>query len=279
VKVPLNNPASRLLNVFEKLRSQNLNQPAIHGWRAVLALGTSFEVLDHLGQVMKLPLRIQKAILDIPDINHEIFLRWTPQVEQGFLAHRLSGGLNEFLVPIDQNAVDRIEFCADRLSQTKPEKTLANEDIAKFKEQVGELQAELARTEIPQDLKVYISEHLIEIMIAINQYELVGITPLERALESTVGSAFLNRQRTDRVMETGIGKRFLKFIHWAAITVTLLHSAAQLPHDVSQLLVESDSVEVVKMHHNVPDGEIDVRPRVEPEKASDVPPVELARKN
>jgi hypothetical protein len=231
-----NNPASRLLRVLTAVRGQNPLTPSLPVWGAVLVEKDGARLLQRLGKVFALPQRVREEILKIEGLNHDRYLRWIPDLEKAFLGQALVGTIQGFRDFITQDLLDRIEFCADQLSERRPEKSLSNEELESLRNELSEIDAELKSAKIDSALKEYISRQLAEIISAIGNYDLEGIGPLERALHATVGAAVTDWDTTRKVRETSAGQRFWKFVGRAAIVINLLHTALQLPSDFQHLL-------------------------------------------
>ncbi len=56
--------------------------------------------------------------------NQEVHLKWLPKVQRGFSNINLNAALSTFISPIDEAALDGLDFCSDLLSRRMPERIL-----------------------------------------------------------------------------------------------------------------------------------------------------------
>jgi hypothetical protein len=233
----INNPAARLLKLIQALRFHDANRPAMDAWRSVLAVAPNDNprLLERFGLVVMLPRRAKQAVLEVPDISHEIYLRWLPQVESAFVRQSLSGPLHQYLGQIDKTVELGIEFCAELLARQRPENTLGDDDLQALRKEFALLLTDLDVADIPLVLKHRISRHLAEVVKAIDDYQIAGVEALEHALETVVGAAVLDAATSEMFRGTTMGRRIWKAIKDTLIILSLLHSTIQLPGDVAGL--------------------------------------------
>jgi hypothetical protein len=95
-----NNPAARLHWHLTSLRNLGDNTRLLDAWRAILKARNddhNVQLFKRYGQVMALPERARNALLKVPELNQELFLRWVPKAEAAFAGASLSGSVATFI--------------------------------------------------------------------------------------------------------------------------------------------------------------------------------------
>jgi hypothetical protein len=244
----MNNSAARLHVILGKVRSMSPTTKAADAWRAILSErgpGDQLKFLQRFGRLMGMPLLVKNEILQIPAIDHEMYLRWIPQVEQAFFMQSLSGTVPDMLNRIDQNVLDRIEFCADVLARQRPEAVADPKDLAEIKKEVDELRRDIGTADVELAIKEYLCGQLDDVLTAIEEYDTFGILPLNQTLQAAVGSATLNQERSRRVRETPVGNRFWGILAHIAMVLNITTSVLQITARVENLLQPPDSISAV----------------------------------
>jgi hypothetical protein len=255
--IKLDNPAGRLLNLIEKLKNHRMNDLAIQAWAAVLGIpaNDTFAILVRLGRIIALPKIIKDAISTIPDIDLNLFLSWMPALEGAFQAHSLSAPLAHFLNPISQEAIVRLQFCADRLSQSRPEKLLDPKDLQDLRHHFFSIRSELVGSNLPADLRAFIETHLNEIIDALQDYEFLGVAPLERALAYTAASTGRDSARAAQIDKNPVGHKFLEYVGGALLVLKLIHALALLPADIEKFSLDIEKISLLEGPAFVPRAE------------------------
>ena len=206
-----NNPAGRLHSLLVEGKGQGWQDKSISKvWAKILEVPYEDKglLLRRVGQVMALPSSIKEAMSHIDDIDHNMYLRWLPQVESSFSTLNFDMQWKNFIGRFDGEIMYGIEICSDRLSRERPEKTVNEEHLASLSEKVNELLSELDRTELSGNAWLYIHDHLVRVKEAIEEYRIRGIKPLESALHEVVGSVVLSPEIYQESQRTQKGKRF-----------------------------------------------------------------------
>lgn len=235
----LNNPAARLHVILGKVRGMGPATKAADAWRGILQEGgpqDQLRFLHRFGRVMGLPLLVKNEISQLRDIDHEMYLRWVPQVEQAFFAQNLSGTIADMVNRIDQNVLDRIEFCADALARQRPESMVDAKDLAEIRKEVEDLRRDVKVADIEVALKEYLCSQLDEVFSAIQDYDVFGILPIRRAVQTAVGAVVLNQERARMAAETSIGERVWKVMARLLLITSLTNSVLQITGRVEDLI-------------------------------------------
>lgn len=232
-----NNPAARLLNLIEKLKNLDRNQPTMKAWAAIFVVRADDtpELLERVGRVMRLPKVTRTALLAVPD-TAQIYFEWLPSIESAFKAHRLNGPLNEFIGQINDQATNTLRFCSDRLSTQAPEPILETEPLTKLRRDAAELRTDLEKADIDPDLKKFALDHLKVIISALNDYELFGVGPIHRAANEAIGAGAVDRRTARRLYAIPVGKKLIRYVLETARLLATLHGVMQLPGDFQHRL-------------------------------------------
>ena len=234
-----NNPAGRLHSLLVEGKGQDWQDKSISKvWAKILEVPYEDKglLLRRVGQVMALPSSIKEAMSHIDDIDHNMYLRWLPQVESSFSTLNFDMQWKNFIGRFDGEIMYGIEICSDRLSRERPEKTVNEEHLASLSEKVNELLSELDRTELSGNAWLYIHDHLVRVKEAIEEYRIRGIKPLESALHEVVGSVVLSPEIYQESQRTQKGKRFWEIMGKLAIILTITVSSVQIGKDIVSIL-------------------------------------------
>ena len=226
-----------------------LSTKVADAWRAILneggARGDQLRFLQRFGRVMGLPLLVRDEVSKLTGIDHEIYLRWIAPMEQAFLVLSLNGTIADMHSRIDQSVLERLEICADLLCRQRPETIVDPKDLAEIKKEVDELRRNVETADIELSLREYLCRHLDDILTAVQDYDMFGIAPLQRAVQATIGSAVLNQEQARKVAATPAGKRLWEILSHIALVLTLTNSVLQITARVENLLQPAGSVSAV----------------------------------
>ena len=192
---------------------------------------------------MALPSSIKEAMSYIDNIDHDIYLRWLPQVEASFSSVNFDAQWRHFIDRFDGEIMYGIEICAERLSRERPEKTANEELLAGLSEKVNELLSELDTAELSANAWLYIHDHLVRTKEAIEEYRIRGIKPLEEAFQQSVGGVVLSPEIYKETQRTQKGKRFWEIMGRLAIVVSLTVGSVQIGKDIVSLLPPPETEE------------------------------------
>jgi len=237
-----NNPAQRLYEIIKDGKQKPREKAAEEVWAELLGVPKKDKslLLRRVGYVMALPAAIRESVSAISNIDHEVYLKWLPQVEASFSVLNFQMQWTQFIDRFDGAVVYGLEICSDLLSRQNPEKTLPANTIADLHVHVEELLKEVEGTELPEDVKKYISEHLFNIKSALDEYILLGITPLEREFYATIGSIIINRNIYKQSQESQTGKKFWKLMSNLALMISIAVGTIQIGKDTISLLPTTD---------------------------------------
>lgn len=236
-----NNPAQRLLTILDAARKYP-DGKAEDAWSVLLSVeqGDKPQLLRRLGLLLDLPYQIKEQIMNINDIQHDVYLKWMPAVQTSFSSINLGRNFNEFRNPLSDHTIYGLEVCSELLSRHSAEKILNPADLQKLGSEVTGLLDLLHDADLAPDLKLFIVTRLDEIHQAILDYEFAGPKPLRRVVESVVGSVLFEKEKYGRFARTEHHKAFWTIIGRAALIVTIVSGTLQITDGLKKLLPERD---------------------------------------
>ena len=251
----INNPAGRLATILRKAKKYpKQNDVAKNVWPKILEVDPADmpQLLSRLGKLMELLEIISDEIKLQQDINHDIYLKWVPKVQAGFSVINLNGGFSAFTNPIDEAALDGLDFCSDLLSRRIPEKVLDKDKLQNIYKDTEELVKEIIASGTEKDLKTFMVNKLNEIIKAIQEYQINGSSPIEKAIESTFGALATKEGLYEGTKKTSKGDKFWNIMARVALvsgialtSVQIGESVVNLLPDTSQEVIEAEIVEEV----------------------------------
>jgi len=244
----LNNPAARFHSLLKKGQSQKKDEQCAKVWGNILDVpsGDTSLLLRRMGHVMELPSLIALEIRELPNVNHDIHLKWLPRVNASIGIMNFQNPWKTFIDRFDAEILYGIEICADALSRSRPEKIISESLLKELSDKVAKLQEELSNEDIPISVANFIMERLEEIRLALEEYPYRGSAPLERALENTVGKVVICPTIYKECQSSNYGKKFWELMGYLAISVTITTGAIQIGKDVVSLLPSPEKSSVVE---------------------------------
>ena len=236
--VNLNNPAARLLHVLRRLGATDGDTPARRAWANALDVDPDNlpRLLERLAVLFQLPLEAKRQLERQPDLDQETCLRWFPRVEKALGDLNLEGSIAGCLNHLDEGTIYGLEFDAAYLGRQAPESIVPETELAIVEAEVRELCADLAGSSLEPAARRYLLEQLDPLAAAIANYDLLGSTPLRRAVDAAVGSLLTDPHRRAETTRTKLGERCWKVIARAAALLAAGQPMPELAGPVRQLL-------------------------------------------
>lgn len=234
----LNNPAERLLRLLKAAKKKPRNNKIGNTWMELLEVPDNDRslLLRRLGQVFELPATIKAQIELLEDIDHSTYLKWSPAVEKAFSVMNLDASVDNFTNCYDNMALYGLEVCSEILSRLRPEEVLDEDQLKKLHEDIQGLMEEVLESDIDENLKRYMFEHLQTVALAIQEYRIRGSRPLQKAVEATLGSLAMNPEMYEKTSKTKEGGKFLKIMARVPVLLKLADRFTQIAERVIKLL-------------------------------------------
>jgi hypothetical protein len=182
--MPSNNPADRLLNIFERARACDTNQSLRLVWATVFGLESSNigGIFYHLVLIEQLMQDTELQIRKIPNLDYNLYLAGLPNIRSIIGQPNLERPLREYYSNIGDLTLTSLRFCAERLRLLSPEPDISQSDIDSLKNDLDDLVASLEHSTLTRELKLFIYDILESARRALMEYSFRGITGLRQEL-------------------------------------------------------------------------------------------------
>lgn len=188
------NPAGRLYLTLNRGLQTGGNQQTLKVWGDLLGTHHHPTLLRRIGALFSLPERIEVKVGQVEvrnpgtRISPAVLLRWKPNVEKAF-GVPLTNPWQNAAQYLDTATMLGLEVCAEHLSREAPEPILDIKELAKVREYLDGVLAELqeGRDDVPPHLREFLLRKTVEMLEAIDRYGFLGVEPVRRAFDSSVG--------------------------------------------------------------------------------------------
>ena len=235
----MNNPAARLSILVKKVRETAPNQQIRSAWAKVLGVSEadSYAILLGIFDVTQLVIETRHAIESLEGYQHDLYLPHIDKIFSALCTHnelgRAWGTVVEQINDKDEYA---LEVCSDILSKYSQEKPIENDNIEKILNDVEALEQEILKSDLPQALKLFLSEQLEKLRAALLRYRLFGIKRLKSALESIAGATYFEKEKISPSWDHPMISKFWGLLAQVSDLITLTQGFPMLPQGIQMLL-------------------------------------------
>jgi len=229
-----NNSAARLYDILSTARSQfdpkQREVKIIQVWASVLNVGTE-DTVERLHFVAHLLALLRQAKLDVqalPGVNTQIYLKPFSKLERAFSSMNLDASWNNFTSHLDDATMVALEFCADTLSNNRPEPIIDAETLKSLQADVESLIEKITLSDLLPETKLLFLKNLENIRLAILEYRINGSVGLSQSLDLSLGSILRNKDKIDQVGDQEIFPAFFRIMFKINQLVTYANNAKQL---------------------------------------------------
>ena len=211
-------------------------------WREILKFGpevSDLVLMNKVGKIFTLPNIISDEILQLNDIDHDLYLGWREDLIQALYHINFRAQFNDFSSRLTDSLLMNIRFCAHELGRRRPEKTIDPSEIEELKNDAYTLYESLKTSDIPADLRRYLLDHLYTVIDAIDNYLITGTPGLEIALDSAIGSAYTNYALVMKTKNSDEGKQFWNVFGKLAVAIQFTKNTAELGEKIIGLIAGS----------------------------------------
>lgn len=212
-------------------------------------------VMLKMSKLLSLPNQVRTEVSMLDNVSPELLLKWLPKAEASLFSLSLASPWSSFVGAYDAEVIYGMEFCGDALSRQRPDATLPGEKLRELQDQINALYSQLEDDELDPYLKEFIYTHLKEIRQAIDDYRILGITPIEASTQRVIGSVATSPLAA-HAMRTGnsfpVMSKFWSIVNALVLLTNLAVNFQVLTHD-------PDDSETVHIEHN--NTEIIINPR------------------
>lgn len=151
----IDNPAQRLLDIFERGKTHSAHQNCRDVWRIILEIRNDDEqlLLSRLAKALELSGRI----IQVRE-NHFSSLRgnsshWKSCVEKAFISQSLNSSWQSFIQHIDAHTLNELAMLSNLFESRGAHSTMNDEEIEALIGRVAELRAEIRSSELSAEMK------------------------------------------------------------------------------------------------------------------------------
>jgi hypothetical protein len=189
------NPAGRLHKILSKAKAQPDNQKVKVAWSIAIGVeGDDIAVTKSVIELYSLSQEIQSLIKMNDNLNHKLYLSSFHRIDRAFFPLNLSTTWQGVKQHLTEEALTRLQFCAQELSGFYSEESLSEEDLADIIKKTDELYDSLYNSTLPSALRLTLLEEVQRIRNAISLYQIKGAKGLKEALQGAIGAVVANQE-------------------------------------------------------------------------------------
>ena len=196
-----NNPAGRLYDILREAKKQQASQQTRKVFADLFDVDATDtnQILLIWADLIKLSSEAKKALTNIENIDHSIYLKPFTKLENVLSSINLNQKWENYSNNIDENTMYGLQFCSDTLGRSIGQTSIENEKINEIQKEIEELSEKIIKKNIPPKLKDLILNNLENIRRALIVYRINGIDGLEREFERTIGSLVLHHSEINNI--------------------------------------------------------------------------------
>jgi len=235
------NPAGRLLHILEECKkiANPAHETGRNAWYKILNVekGNDALLVSRLGKVMELPHQVINDIqVNFPKQKNS-HKHWSSKVNSAFTQHDLNGSWNKFVGHIDEHTINYLTLSVDLLDTKENITILSETTIKEIRAKIDKLLQEIIEMDLDNNFKKYMTKYLRQIITAIDEYNITGVTPIMESIESTLGHTFVDENYRNELTQTEYGKKIVTILGSVADVVTISLGLPQIGSGISQFLI------------------------------------------
>lgn len=197
------NPAGRLHSILSEAKRSNEKQKVREVWSRVTGAEVDdVEVTKAVVELYSLSQEIQSLIKMNGGLNHDLYLASFKRLDQAFFPLNLSGPWQGPKQHLTDEALTRLQFCAEELGKFYSEESLPEEDLADVVSKTELLFEAVYSSSLPDTLRLALLEEVERVRHSICLYKIKGAKGLKEALQSTIGAVVANEAELRELSET-----------------------------------------------------------------------------
>lgn len=196
---PNMNTASRLLELAKILSQSSSSNPSSHAWSKAFLEGRRPESEDMIylsGKIdlvsKQIDLLEQEIALDSRDIPEEIYDRHIQRMRGSLAPHQLGNPWKDVNKGFNGETIVFLEWYA--FISENQELAISEQDLEQLKEATQSFLNELQGMSTSNPLKIILMEQTKALMVAISNYPINGISPIESALNQATGQLYTRQE-------------------------------------------------------------------------------------
>jgi hypothetical protein len=244
----LDNPAGRLLALFQAARRIDQATAATKGWSHVFGIetGDNVQFVERVGLMFKLAQEVRVRVEERVDEDPTIILEHFSQVEQTLENFFTIGNkhMQQFLANLDPRSGEySLKLCSSILHRVAPELPIETDQAEDLRRQVEELIDEtLSADDLEASVRAWLVKRLNEIRDVLINLKLHGAPGLELAKDRLVGGLAGKPSRIASLRDSKIAKSVAAFIVAVDVVVNFGANFRQLtatePPKPSPIVIE-----------------------------------------
>lgn len=197
------NPAGRLHKILSKAKTRPDKDKVRDVWSMVLGVEQDDVIVTRaVVELYTLSNEIQSLIKMNEQLNHELYLKSFKSINNAFFPLNLNASWNSVKQHLNDEALTRLQFCAEHLSGFYAEDTLSDEDLNEIIERTESLFEAVYSSSLPDALRLSLLEEVERLRSAISMYKIKGAKGLKEALQGTIGAVVANQEELKSSSET-----------------------------------------------------------------------------
>lgn len=215
------NPAARLLDVILEAMDMPASSTTRAAWSTILKSGSNQALMyERLGKVMQLSEETSHLIKELFPRQKRATDSWKATFDKAFAELSMNSVFINFQNSITHTAIDHLTSAVDLL-ESKNKTELSPGDIGVFIDTINDLISEVLNGEFEQKVKEYLARSLRKIVIALEEYRLTGSILVTDSIEQMLGHSFFDKEYSDSLQGTDLGKKILGALGDLANAVTV----------------------------------------------------------
>ena len=244
----MDNSAKRLLRILEAGKEEKINKDAScrQVWMSLLDVPNNNEVLllSRVGKTMALVGEIETELKALNKVNIESYLGWLPTIKLAFSNQQLKSPWATFINQIDDHTFNYLNNSSDILDMGMPQKTFNIDNVLELSNSISELLSEILESDLPDNVKIFMSSKLREIQIAIDEFHITGNTPIIEAVESFVGHVMLHQDLKQSSAGSETADKFWGFMGKLLIATTITVNGLLISSEVKKYFPPATIIEL-----------------------------------
>lgn len=235
------NPAARLLDLFERAHSLPDNAKLRDGWSDLLDVDPDdrAQLLHRLSLVIALPAQLRAAVTALPDFEEDVHLKRMAAVENTLSQLNLDGMQ---WVQIKSGSTDTVRdwlsFVSYDLRRQGYAAPATEEDVEHLRDQVKRFEHAVEEADIPENLRDVLIEQVTRLRESLDEYRLAGPEGVAEAVDRSRGRLLRDRSLWDYMSHPVV----TQFIALTNVIITTFGTAGAIALGPGEPVEETPSV-------------------------------------
>ncbi|WP_106475712.1 hypothetical protein [Phytohalomonas tamaricis] len=188
------NPAGRLHKILVSAKRFPDQKKVREVWATVLAVDSDDAIVTKaVVELYSLSHEIQSLIKMNDQLNHELYLASFVGIDKALIPLNLGTNWQVVKVHLTDEALTRLQFCAEELSRFYAEESLSEDELNEVIQKTEALFDAVYSSSLPDSLRLSLLEEVERLRSAITMYRIKGAKGLKEALQGTIGAVVVNQ--------------------------------------------------------------------------------------